>query len=91
MAYFIVRVELVGGAGERQYEALHALMASFGFQRNGPMDDGTSRKLPTATYFGEAYYPVVGVAEDILRRIQQSVWKTAIVLAVEPTSWSIAE
>lgn len=56
MAKYLARVELFGASSE-DYERLHANMDAIGIEREISFGDGTTRRMPTGTYFGSSNLP----------------------------------
>ena len=92
MAIFTTRVEMHGATGE-EYERLHELLASYGFNRTieGVDDDGRRHTyaLPTAEYNSAS----AETAATVRRRVQQlaaTIRKDPWVLVTEATnrSWN---
>ena len=51
MADFFARVELHGAQWPNDYQTLHAALSEHGFTNCVPLNDGTTKRLPTGFYF----------------------------------------
>jgi hypothetical protein len=71
MPFFIARVEL-HDALRRDYEALHAAMATEGFSRSIRSDGGTVWQLPEAEYAISGNYTV----QQVLAKAERAAGKT---------------
>ncbi|WP_109477600.1 type V toxin-antitoxin system endoribonuclease antitoxin GhoS [Paraburkholderia sp. C35] len=90
MASFITRVELQNASAE-DYERLHSEMESRGFKRTISGKNGTSYKLPTATYSLSFIGTASQVSDQARNAANATGRKNWIITTEGPSSWYLPE
>jgi hypothetical protein len=89
MADYTVRVELVGSPSAEVYQNLHSRMAGLGFLTT-IQSNGTTYKLPHATYYGTSFLEPVALASRVAEEVKTKVWTKPLVFVSKTESWGLS-
>lgn len=91
MAYYTIRIELIGSPPQNVYEDLHARMERGGFfltvTGTNPEGESITAPLPHATYYGSVEADVSAV-RDWARDHAKEAWGKSIVFVAATSTWA---
>ncbi len=92
MAYYTLRIELLGNPGSDVYENLHTRMTKGGFlqtiQGTNSQGQTVTCNLPHATYYGSSDATAAQV-RDWAKQHATEVWGRSIVFVAQTSMWAI--